>query len=382
MNRAERVLKVVRHETVDYLPSHIVFADRSRLTGIEEALRLEPGTLDEYLDNHLEMAYARFDIPLHFRNDVPLMEKLRQEDFVKIDSRAKVVYDAWGMGIAMFTDGFTPVHFPLQGRDPGAAAAFMPDRLRGLPFSDPEAAVAAYTAPDPDHPGAYDDIRDAVKRNAGGEHLVVSAGYWGIFERAYGLRSFEEFMTDLAGDPAAAGALLEKVTDFKVEDAKRKVAAGVSMGHHGDDLATQLAPLFSPAMFRELILPHLRRLFAVYKEAGLPMAMHSCGNIGAFLPDLLDIGLDLLEPVQPCMDLAFLKREYGRDLAFWGGIDTQRLLPFGTPDEVRRETSRVIRTLGQGGGYIIGPSQEIMRDVPLENIVAMLETVRAERVNL
>ncbi len=116
----------------------------------------------------------------------------------------------------------------------------------------------------------------------------------------------------------------------------------------------------------------------IYQKHDMPIIMHSCGDITAFLPDLIDAGLTVLEPVQPCMDLEFLKREYGKDLIFWGGIDCQKL-PFLTPDEIREMTSYVMRTLGRGGGAIIGPAQEVMNDVPIENIVAMLETIKAER---
>jgi uroporphyrinogen decarboxylase len=111
------------------------------------------------------------------------------------------------------------------------------------------------------------------------------------------------------------------------------------------------------------------------------MSMHSCGCITKFLPELIEAGLDVLEPVQPCMDLPFIKKEYGKHLTFWGGIDTQRLLPFGSPEDVRREVGETIRLMGKGGGHIIAPSQEVMKDVPLANIVAMLETILAERAS-
>ncbi|HJN65037.1 MAG TPA: uroporphyrinogen decarboxylase family protein, partial [Pirellulales bacterium] len=98
-----------------------------------------------------------------------------------------------------------------------------------------------------------------------------------------------------------------------------------------------------------------------------------------FIPDLIDAGLRVLEPVQPCMDLAFLKREYGKDLVFYGGIETQNILPFGTPEQVKQLATETIRTLGKGGGMIIAPSQEVMNDVPIENVKALLETIIQER---
>jgi len=132
-------------------------------------------------------------------------------------------------------------------------------------------------------------------------------------------------------------------------------------------------------MFREYVLPRLKRAWQPYNDAGIPIILHSCGCLTDFIPDLLAIGLRVLEPVQPCMDLGMLKREFGKDLVFWGGIDTQTFLPFGTPDQVKEMARRTIRTLGKGGGHIIAPSQEVMNDVPIANVKALVETIVEER---
>jgi uroporphyrinogen decarboxylase len=137
--------------------------------------------------------------------------------------------------------------------------------------------------------------------------------------------------------------------------------------------------LFSKETFREFFLPRIKRYWQVFNDAGLPIMMHSCGCLTEFLPDLIDIGLRILEPVQPCMDLEFLKREYGKDLVFWGGSETQNFLPFGTPEQVKENARKTIRTLGKGGGLIIAPSQEVMNDVPIENVKALVETIIEER---
>lgn len=134
-------------------------------------------------------------------------------------------------------------------------------------------------------------------------------------------------------------------------------------------------------MFRKYILPRLERIWKVFTDANIPILLHSCGNIIDYLPDLIDIGLKILEPTQPCMDLKYLKKEFGKDLIFFGGIDTQ-VLPYITPEETRKLTRDTVRILGKGGGYIMAPSQEIMNDVPIENIKALVETIREERVNI
>jgi len=173
--------------------------------------------------------------------------------------------------------------------------------------------------------------------------------------------------------------LMDKVTGYKVQQAGKKVAETPSIIHHiGDDLGTQVSGLFSRDMFSEMIKPYMKRVFAVYKDAGLKVCLHSCGCIMDYIPDLIEIGLDMLEPIQTCNDITALKREYGKDLIFWGGVETQKL-PFLTPEGVREMTREVMWTLGKGGGLIVGPSQHITCDVPIENIKAMVETIMEER---
>jgi uroporphyrinogen decarboxylase len=184
---------------------------------------------------------------------------------------------------------------------------------------------------------------------------------------------------DAVTSDTLAEELLEKITDYKVGVAKNFLKMRLDIGHVGDDLGTQTEPFVLPRVFEDLLLPLYKRLFKMYKDAGWLMSRHSCGCITKFLPELIEAGLDVLEPVQPCMDLPLIKKNYGKDLTFWGGIDTQRLLPFGTPADVRREAAATIRLMGKGGGHIIAPSQEVMKDVPLANIVALLETIKAER---
>ena len=190
---------------------------------------------------------------------------------------------------------------------------------------------------------------------------------------------FAENTMYMAGEPEITLAMFERITEYKIRLARELLKLDLPLYHHGDDLGFQTSTFFSEEMFKELLLPYLKKLFKVYKDAGKKIAYHSCGNITKMIPSLIEAGVDVLEPVQPCMDLAYLKDAFGDDLIFWGGIDTQTVLPHGTPEEVREHTRHVIRTLGRGGGLIIGPSQEIMTDVPVENIVALVETIREER---
>jgi uroporphyrinogen decarboxylase len=376
----ERVLRVIRGQDVDYLPSQITFSDRTRDAAISEALGLASADeLDGYLQNHLCLALSMHDKPLFYRNDRREMARLGSMGFCGAHWDRQCVYDAWGMGVKVGSDGFFMAFHPLgNNADEEIASHMPPDVNRKALFMEAEQAVAAYNAPDISRPGLFDEMRRDLREQSG-PFLVIPAAYCGIYERGYGLMGFLEFMTAMAASPRVIHDLLDKITDYKLKFAEKVVEMGFKVAHHGDDLGTQEGTLFSKKMFREFLLPRLRRAWQPYNDAGIPIIMHSCGCITDFLPDLIDIGLRVLEPVQPCMDLAYIKREFGKDLVFWGGIDTQTVLPFGTPEQVRHLARRTIRTLGAGGGHIIAPSQEIMNDVPIENVKALVETIIEER---
>jgi uroporphyrinogen decarboxylase len=380
MTKEERVLRVINGEDVDYLPSQITFSDRTRDKEISEALGLGGADeLEDYLENHICISLSYHDKPLFFRNDREEMERLKAMGFCGPHWDTKRVYDAWGMGIEVGSDGFFACFSPLQGKAGPEIAQFMPpDVNTEVLYQDVEEAVANYTAPDITRDRIFEEmIRDAKEKS--GDFLVMPSGYFGIYERAFALMGFQEYMINMTVKPKAVHQLLEKITEYKIEYAKKVVEMGFKVAHHGDDLGTQEGTFLSPANFREFILPYIKRAWQPYNDAGIPIIMHSCGCLTDFIPDLLEIGLKVLEPVQPCMDLPYLKKEYGKDLVFWGGIATQDKLPFGTPQEVKEMARDTIRLLGKGGGHIIGPSQEVMNDVPLENVKALVETIVEER---
>jgi uroporphyrinogen decarboxylase len=148
----------------------------------------------------------------------------------------------------------------------------------------------------------------------------------------------------------------------------------------GDDLGTQLGPQVSPELYRKYIKPQHRRIFDVYHaKSKAKVLLHSCGSVAALIPDLIEIGVDILNPVQvraSGMDPAKLKREYGRDLTFWGGVDTQEVLPRGKVADVWAEVGLRIRQMGSGGGYVLNSVHNVQPDVPPENVVAMFEAAR------
>ena len=179
--------------------------------------------------------------------------------------------------------------------------------------------------------------------------------------------------------PVFAEALLERAADIFIQIANRALGeAGeyVDLVMYGDDIATQNATLFRPDLYRRMIKPRHKAMANAIKRHGKPILYHSCGSVYALIRDLIEVGIDALNPVQVSaanMATERLKQEYGRELAFWGGIDTHRVLPTGTPAEVREEVKRRIDHLRDNGGYVLCAVHNIQPEVPPENIVAMYE---------
>jgi len=380
LTKEERVLRVINREEVDYLPSQIVISDRSKYEEISKALGLSSkDELDEYLENHLHHTCTLHDKPIFCREVKEETNRIHELGFCNPDWENNIVYDSWGVGFKYGTGTFFMEFHPLQGKATEHNVKFMPPNVpkEALLAKDLKTRIEYYNAPDIDQPGNFIDWEHNLKNNPD-NLLLWPSGYIGNYERTYGIMGWEEFMLGLAAYPDTVEKLMEKVIDYKIQFAKKVVEYGFKIAHHGDDLGTQEAPLWSLDTFRKYILPGLKRVWEVYNKAGLPIFLHACGKIKDLIPDLIDIGLKILEPVQPCNDLRFLKREYGKDLIFMGGIDTQ-ILPFLTPEETAKMTRETIRILGKGGGYIIAPSQEIMNDIPVENLKALVQTIKEER---
>mgnify|MGYP005857232461 CR=1 FL=1 len=383
LTKEERVLRVINGQEVDYLPSQITLADRTRDEQISKALGLASAAeLDDFLENHLYLTLTLQDKPLFYRDVVDVINDLHEKDFANPDWENNVVYDNWGMGIKVGAGSFFCSFHPLQGKTTEHIAKFMPKSLSRKSYmsKDITEAVKNYTVPDINKPYNFSDWEKDLKEQSG-KYLVWPSGYFGIYERSYAIMGWNEFMLNIAANPKVVEELMDKVTEYKIEHAKKMVEMGFKIAHHGDDLGTQSGGFFSKDTFTKYIYPRLKRDWEVFTNANLPIMLHCCGNLIDFIPQLIDIGLKILEPVQPCMDLAYLKKEYGKDLVFFGGINTQ-VLPYITPEETKKLTRDTIRILGKGGGHIIAPSQELMNDVPVENIKALVETIREERVRV
>ncbi len=227
--------------------------------------------------------------------------------------------------------------------------------------------------------GNYDAFRNQLKmlRDHSDKYILVMI-YGSHFEKANAARKIENFLADMAGEPAFAQKLLDRIIERNMVMLENFLGCpeidGVLLG---SDWGSQLDLLMSPDTWESMIRPGEQREYDLVHSYGKDVWVHSCGCIYKAIPSLIEMGLDVLNPVQPeCMDLETLKRDYGDKLTFWGGISTQQALPYGTPDEVRAEARRVRDLMSTNGGYILSPAQQLQDDVPIENVMALVEVAQ------
>lgn len=200
-----------------------------------------------------------------------------------------------------------------------------------------------------------------------------------VFEVAWYMRSMERLLMDFSDGSAFAETLLDRITEKRTIQARRYAELGVDIVQFGDDIGSQRGLLMSLPMWRRWLKPRLARVIAEARAARPDVLIfyHSDGDVRDAIPDLIEIGVEILNPVQPeCMNPAELKRHYGGHLAFWGTIGTQTTMPFGTPADVRREVRARIESVGRGGGLLLAPTHMVEPDVPFGNIVALVEAAK------
>ena len=274
--------------------------------------------------------------------------------------------DGWGIG-----------HLPTDSDDPGHS------HLEG--FLYPMLALRSrqdaldYPMPDVDADYRYEAVPGRIA-DIHARGLAACAGMeCTIFETAWYMRSMELLLMDWVDNPDFAEALLDRITDRSEVQSRRFAEFGADVIRMGDDVASQRGMLMSVPVWRRWLKPRLARVIGAARAVRPDVLIyyHSDGDVRAIIPDLIEIGVDILNPVQPeCMDPADLKRRFGDRLAFWGTIGTQSTMPFGTPEDVRREVRLRVETVGMGGGLFLAPTHMIEPDVPWENVVAFVEAVK------
>lgn len=245
------------------------------------------------------------------------------------------------------------------------------------PLSDDE-AIVSYKPPDPNRPELYRES-EWVLQQFKDEYWIVGVTVTTIFETAWALRGYERMLIDLVLNPDIANAIFDIPYRYHLAAAKKLTQMGVDMIWTGDDIGAQNAMLISPKTWRTFLKPRMADFVSEIKAINpqLKVAYHSDGLIYPIIRDLIEIGIDVLNPIQPAsMDPARLKQEYGDKLCFWGSIDEQHTLPFGSVENVENEVQTRLETLGKGGGLILGPTHHVQLDTPMENFWAMVRTIR------
>ena len=243
------------------------------------------------------------------------------------------------------------------------------------------AALNTHAWPSPDD-WDYSDIHARIMQH---QTKAVWARSRGCFQTAQFLRGFDNFLVDLMTDEDFAKALMDHIYAFVREDARRTLEAGkgdYTFIEYNDDVATQRGMMISPAIWRRMLRPYMEDFCSLVHSYGAFVRYHSCGSIVEIIEDLIDIGVDILNPVQPLaegMDPLLLKAQFGGRICFHGGLDTQKLLPDGTPDETRRQVRRLIDTVGKHGGYILAGSHTLQIDARVENILAAADEALGRR---
>lgn len=245
--------------------------------------------------------------------------------------------------------------------------------------------IETYPWPDPHDPGRTQGLAEKAKwlRENTDYAIVADVPLLGPLEFSWLLLRGARFLEDLIVDKAFAMALLEKITDIHIQifdNFLNAVGPYIDVVCVCEDLGTQQGLLISESMYREFLKPCHKRLWGHVKDkTGAKLFLHSCGSIVRLIPDLIELGVDIINPVQVSaegMDTAYLKREFGRHVTFWGGIDTHHVLPRGSRQDVVEEVKRRIRDLAAGGGFVLTAVHNIQADVRPENIVKMYEAAK------
>ena len=240
----------------------------------------------------------------------------------------------------------------------------------------PEPTLKGYLFPNPLDQRFFVDIPAKIA-TYGDRFRVFQIGF-SLWERAWTLRGIENLMLDFYDNPGFVGELLETIADYNIAQVEKAMSFDIDAVYFGDDWGAQVGLQMGPAKWREYILPVLKRMYGIVRKAGRFVLIHSCGDVDELFDDLISIGLSCFNPFQPeVMDVHALLLRYRGRLCFHGGLSTQRLLPFGTPEEIRGESRRLLDA-GARGGYIFSPAHDVEGDVSLENMLAFVETARGQ----
>jgi len=351
MNSRERVLATLKRKCMpDRIPFEISWGSFTPL--LMKTFRAKTGSdllPEEYFDYD-----TRFVLPGPTR-----MKTDFSRHFPGLDASAS--FDEWGVGSV-------PTLYE------------MPDyKYHPLEKMERVEQINAFPWPDIGDDYRYVEVARKVKAYQQRGYAVCGEMYQTIFEIAWLMRGMQTFMTDFYLEPEIAHAICERITELRIKQARHFAKAGVDIIRLGDDIVTQQGRMMSSEVYREFIQPRVKRIVAAARSVnpGIIIFMHCCGRVEEVIDELIDTGIDVLNPLQPeCNDLRRIKQKYGDRLSFWGGIGVQSVMPHGTPDDVRRAVREAAEMLGSGGGLLLAPAHILDPAVPWENVEAFIDAAR------
>lgn len=342
MTSKERVAMAIAHEEPDRVPVCATYVPE-----IEEKLRAK--------------YHPEGDLGVALGNDMVKIASGLENSFYYKDTPEYVCpYGITWRNVRNETGHFTEiVRHPLAGDDV--------DRILNYQMPDPRQATDVLEA-----------TRQAVEQY-GKDKWIIGSCQCSLFEAAWYLRGLDTFMMDLAMEEDWVDEYLDKVMQYPLVMGQQFIDLGVDMVWLGDDIATQLNMMISPAMWRRYFKPRYAKMFETFKKKNpaVKLCYHSCGNLSAVVDDLIEIGLDVLNPIQPmAMEPAAFKKRFGDRITMYGAMDVQKILPFGSPEDVRNEVRRLIDNCAGGGGFILSPAHHIQSDTSVENVEAFYQAAR------
>ncbi|MBF8297203.1 MAG: Uroporphyrinogen deCOase protein [Bacteroidetes bacterium] len=275
------------------------------------------------------------------------------------------VWDEWGYGALR-----------------GSMEHFLEYRYHPLAGCSSVEQIEQFPWPDVDADYRFEGVARATRAFQERGYAVAGELYLTIFETAWLLRGMQNLLWDFYRNEDIAHAIFDTLTEIRVRQAVKYARIGVDILRLGDDVATQKGPMMGLDLYRKFLKERTRRIITAAKKVkpDLLVFMHCDGAVAEFIPEYIDIGVDILNPIQPeCNDLSEIGRKYSDRISFWGGIGTQTTMPFGTPQEVRAKVREVKTQLGSGGGLLLAPSHILEPEVPWENVLAFVEAARDAR---
>ena len=352
MTPKERAIRALRREGPDKVPRDIPWG--SFTPELMNTFKEKTGATDPAEYFNYEVRMVSFKRPEH-SNDF-----LKYFDTFPKDIKDNLSIDCWGTGRHKGSEHhFERLIFPMQN----LSSAY---------------EIEKYPFPDFSNPAMFEHLKKETEAYHKRDLAVAGELACTIFEVSWGMRGMEELLMDFVTNPELAEVLLDKVTKIRIDQIIKYVNAGVDIIFLGDDVGQQTGLIMSPKTWREWLKPRTAQIISAAKNINPDILIfyHSDGSVKPIIPELIEIGIDILNPIQPeCMDPKELKQLYGDKLSFWGTIGTQTTMPFGTPTDVKNKIREMIQSVGEGGGLFLAPTHILEPEVPWENVIAFFEAI-------